>query len=152
MALFKTKFRALTQLGYSNIQAEKESFISTLLSPWLLEPVKADYGLASAVALCTLNIPLGTIFDLDCEEENACKGRDSQLDHYMALHDEEALRVPCKTLAALRNDVKKGVKENFPHPMQTEEKSSCSGLALRSQQIFKYDFFPSNFFSRHKHF
>lgn len=98
-----------------------------------MELVKADYGLASVVALCTLNIPVGTVFDLDCEVENAWKGLGSQLGHYMALNDKEALYVPCKILAVLRNDVKKGVKENFPHAMQTEEKKSHLVPALLSE-------------------
>lgn len=64
-------------------------------------------------------------------------------------NDKETLRVPCKPLAVLRNDVKTGVKENFPHSMQTEEKESHLVPALLSEAsrfsnvIF---FFPSNFF------
>lgn len=104
--------------------------------------------MASVVALCPLNIPVETVFDLDCEVENAWEGLGSQLGHYMAPNDKEALYMPCKILAVLRNDVKKGVKENFPHAMQIEEKKSHLVLALLSEagRFSNVIFFPSNFF------
>lgn len=138
------------QLGYSNIQAEKASFIQTLLSPWLSEPVQADYGLASSVALCTLNTPVGTVFDLDYEVENAWKGLASQLGPLRG-SPWQGNSLCSLFLAWPRGDIKRRISPT-PCKLKNIKVILFQLCSLKPAGFQIWVFFSLLIFSRHKHF